>query len=110
MQACFVQNLWLEAYGGKLTAVVRTDSSAGKAIASRRGPGKLRHLQLKQLFVQDLVTRKRVYLEKEKGDSNVADLGTKSLARERMEMLMRSMWIGPLEEILQRLRQQQTSR
>ena len=44
VQACYIQNLWCEAYTQLLNITVRTDSSAGKIIATRRGVGRVRHL------------------------------------------------------------------
>ena len=41
--------------GWKMSVRVHTDSSAAKAVASRRGLGKLRHIELKYLWVQELV-------------------------------------------------------
>ena len=59
---------------------VWTDSSAAKAVGSRRGLGKLRHIELKYLWVQELVRDGRVRLGKVKGEENVADHLTKGRA------------------------------
>ena len=55
------------------------DASAAKGIASRRGVGKIRHLDTTTLWVQRLVTDKRLELRKVLGTTNCADLDTKHL-------------------------------
>ena len=54
-----------------------TDSSAAKAFASTRGLGRMRHVQVKDLWIQGLVKAGRVILHKVRGDRNVADAFTK---------------------------------
>ena len=53
------------------------DSSAAKSIASRMGLGKVRHLEVKFLWLQEAVRRKRLELRKVRGDCNPADWLTK---------------------------------
>ena len=53
------------------------DSSAAKSIASRTGLGKLRHLEIKFLWLQECVRRGKVVLGKVRGDINPADVLTK---------------------------------
>ena len=43
--------------GVDIGVTIRTDSSAAKGIASRRGLGKVRHIELAQLWLQDQVAR-----------------------------------------------------
>ena len=54
-----------------------TDSSAAKSIASRTGLGKLRHLDVRILWVQKKVREHELYMKKVKGLENPADLMTK---------------------------------
>lgn len=56
---------------------VHVDASAGKAIAGRRGLGSVRHLDVKCLWVQDLVADGRLTLAKICGTRNPADILTK---------------------------------
>ena len=70
---------------------VRSDSSAAIAMASRRGLGKVRHISLRYLWVQQRVHNKEIELQKESGDSNLSDLQTKHLAEKRMLLLLRTM-------------------
>ena len=48
----------LKAFGVVVEAVVLSDSSAGIGIASRQGCGRLKHLEVKWLWVKDKVSEK----------------------------------------------------
>ena len=54
-----------------------TDSSAAKAFTSTRGLGRMRHVEVKLLWLQDLVYRKVIRVGKVSGTTNVADSLTK---------------------------------
>ena len=56
---------------------VFTDSSAARGVANRLGLGKLRHLDVRLLWVQEMVRSGRVQLRKVRGDVNPADMLTK---------------------------------
>ena len=60
------------------------DSSAALAVASRRGLGRLKHVSLRQLWVQQEVAKKTVILLKIEGAKNPADIGTKHLPATRL--------------------------
>jgi len=64
------------------------DSSAAKSIASRTGLGKLRHLAIKFLWLQECVRRGKVVLSKVRGDVNPADVLTKPKSLEDMKVLL----------------------
>ena len=68
-EALAVQAL-AEELGWKMSVRVHTDSSAAKAVASRRGLGKLRHIELKYLWVQELVQEPRIAIKKINGLDN----------------------------------------
>ena len=72
-----------------LPLVLKPDSSAAIGIGSRRGAGKVRHIDTSSLWLQQHVTAKNIVLEKVDGEVNPADLGTKHLAGPRMLQLMR---------------------
>ena len=57
-----------------------TDSSAAKSFVSRRGLGKMRHLEIRELWLQAEVEQGRLEVHKVKGDQNPADLMTKILS------------------------------
>ena len=67
---------------------VITDASAAKAIASRQGLGKTRHIAVHFLWVQQRVKNGDFVVEKSWGGENPADLLTKYLARSVMSKNM----------------------
>ena len=75
----YLQNVWFSLFGEELKITIATDSSAGLAMSCRRGCGRVRHLEIRQLYIQGLTNSGRVAVVKEKGTKNVADLGTKAL-------------------------------
>ena len=79
-----------EDLGWKVEVRIWTDSSTAKAVANRRGLGKLRHVELKWLWVQDTVKEGRVQLNTVKGTENVADYLTKPKTREEVEEVLRN--------------------
>ena len=50
------------------------DSAAAKSMASRVGIGRTRHIDVKYLWLQQLVTTKELEIKKVRGTDNVADL------------------------------------
>ena len=60
--------------------VVHSDSSTSLSIASRRGLGKLRHVQTRYLWLQQMTNEKRITLKKILGTKNSSDLFTKIMA------------------------------
>ena len=66
-----------------------TDSSAAKGMASRRGAGKVRHIETASLWLQHAVSRKQVSVTKKDGKNNVADIGTKYLDGPRIWHLLK---------------------
>ena len=69
----------MEDMGFICTLRMKSDSSAARSISLRKGTGKLRHLQVKYLWIQDAMFEKRLSIEKVKGVENPADVGTKYL-------------------------------
>ena len=62
-----------------------TDSSAAKGIASRRGLGKVRHIEVNQLWLQDQVHSGKITLTKIAGTDNCADILTKHASAKILE-------------------------
>ena len=67
---------------------IKSDASAAIGIASRRGLGKIRHLEVSQLWLQQRVASEGLKIEKVKGTENVADALAKHLGVEDMKMHM----------------------
>ena len=73
--------------GEDIKVVLRSDSSAALSIGGRQGLGKLRHLETGYLWLQDVLTQKRLSIRKVKGTENPADLGAKHLNFDDTEKL-----------------------
>ena len=66
-----------------------TDSSGAKSFASRRGTGRIRHIEVKWLWLQQAVAEGRFRMRKIDGKKNPADVCTKYLSlREAKEKLV----------------------
>ena len=65
------------------------DSSAAKAIASRVGLGRVRHLEVKFLWLQQTVKDKRIAILKVRGDCNPADVLTKPKSYKEVKELLK---------------------
>jgi len=65
--------------------VISTDSSSAKSFASRRGLGRMRHIEAKELWLQEAVCRGRIQLKKVDGTVNPADLFTKYLTNSEID-------------------------
>ena len=74
--------------GLDLPIEIFTDASAAKGIASRRGLGKTRHIDVHFLWVQERVARGDIKLTKVWGGENPADLLTKYLNRDKIQKYM----------------------
>ena len=88
--------LWREIHASQifgmcLDVVVRTDSSSGLEVSSRRGRGRLRHVQTRFLWVQQRVQEGDLRLKMEPRNRNVSDALTKPLDERRMTNHMTAM-------------------
>ena len=82
MEALFLRNLMTESGLGtsKMGINLHTDSTAAKSIVARSGPGKKsKHIELKCLFLQELIQDGQVRTFKVSAHDNHADLMTKYL-------------------------------
>ena len=84
------QQIW-EIINYKLPVVAKTDSTAGRGIAHRKGCGKVKHLSIRELWLQDFVQEGKVRVVKEPTKTNIADVGTKALPGSRISELVRMM-------------------
>ncbi len=67
-------------FGIQLEGRVHTDASAALGIVSRQGLGKVRHLRVQYLWIQERVRKGDLAMKKVPGAENPADLLTKHLA------------------------------
>ena len=75
-QSLGIQSLMAD-MGWKLPSVVHSDATAAIGIARRKGLGKIRHLDVTDLWIQDKAKPKQVGLTKVLGTDNPADIFTK---------------------------------
>ena len=68
-----------ESLGNSLRARVMVDSSAALAVTQRKGNGKLRHVRVGELWVQQAAEDGELEYQKVKGSLNLADVCTKHL-------------------------------
>ena len=66
--------------GLEKNVIPQTDSSAAKSFSSQRGVGRVRHIEVKSLWLQESVCRGRLRIEKISGIVNPADIFTKYLS------------------------------
>ena len=59
---------------------------AAKGIAMRKGLGPVRHIETKQLWVQEKVYREEIQIEKIGGKQNIADAFTKPVDQKDLEV------------------------
>ena len=64
-------------FGLTFNVVCETDPSAGRAMATRRGVGRVRHLDARLLWLHQLCAGGVVQVQAKPGEHNEADLGTK---------------------------------
>ena len=66
-----------------------TDSSSAKSVASRRDLGKIRHMEVKYLWLQEAVRRRRLIIKKVAGKESAADVMTEPLSKNEMQRLLK---------------------
>ena len=77
--------------GISLNAELRFDATAAKAMLSRRGFGKAKHISRCYLWLQQRIADGEITLTKVGTARNPADLGTKHLDRQKIENLLELM-------------------
>ena len=79
------------------SVVLKSDATAAIGICRREGLGRIRQLATADLWVQQLVRRGRVKLEKWPGTQNPSDMGTKHLCREDIMKYLDIVCVVPLK-------------
>ena len=85
---------------GKVTLTLHTDSSSAKAVWQRRGSGRLKHIDTRMLWLQRMLRKQYIRLQKVPTMYNPSDLNTKKLSRARRELLMSIIGITDDREVL----------
>ena len=83
--------------GFKIGVRVHTDATAALGICRRRGLGKIRHLDVTDLWCQEKVRDGTVQLLKVLGSENPADIMTKYTDRQTLEKMLRLVGLSTLE-------------
>ena len=78
-------------WGLTMDLVVASDSSAARGTASRRGLGKLRHVQTRYLWIQERVAKNELKIVAVGTKQNVSDLCTKPVNKDTCEKHMKSL-------------------
>ena len=87
MDGRFAQTI-VEEMGEKVALEAYCDSSSAVAITVRRGLGRLRHLNVKQMWLQQEVREKRLTVNRVPSEQNVSDLFTKAFLGPRFGVLL----------------------
>ena len=90
----------LKDWGIHVKVKLRSDSSAGRAICKRVGLGRVRHIELQHLWLQQRVRNKEILVEKIAGKENPADALTKFLTEADMRRHLATMGVISISEIL----------
>ena len=81
-----------------------TDSTAAKSFVSRQGFGKMKHIEIRNMWLQKEVRDGKVEVSKVPGDQNPADLMTKVLNTKDIQIRLTKMslvatWIKRMEAL-----------
>ena len=74
-----------EGFGYNMKLVVEIDAAAAEGMMQRRGLGKMRHLEVAELWGQQAIAEGKFALRRVRSENNASDLGTKPLDRGCME-------------------------
>ena len=75
-------------WGDQSECTLHVDSSAAIGMVHRRGSGKLRHIKIGQLWIQERAEEGEITVKKVPGEHNSADLMTKHVAEKRLLQLI----------------------
>ena len=80
-------------FGREMTVQVHVDATAAMGIVERRGVSRVRHIEVDNLWIQELEARRMLPVEKVPGGENPADLMTKNVGIDLAKKHMRTMGI-----------------
>ncbi len=72
-----------------------TDSSAAMGMVARKGMGKVRHVEVSELWIQDAVRNNVLTVNKVKGEDNPADILTKYIEQGKIHQHCHGMRLVP---------------
>ena len=74
---------------------IYTDSSAAMGMVARKGIGRVRHIEVGELWIQDAVKAKLLTVNKVKGEDNPADILTKHVEHAKTQQHCHFMGLVP---------------
>ncbi len=83
-----IKSLFLD-LGVEMEVQVNTGFSPAKSIASRRGAGRVRHAEVRELWMQDKIQKGTFSIIKVCGEDYVADGLTKHVDRSKLDSYMK---------------------
>jgi hypothetical protein len=95
----FLQHL-LDELGHQAPLRLHSDSSAARAIVARRGVGRLKHLAVKDIWLQEQLREGRLTVQRVGTLDNYADLFTKVFAAPRHRVLADMIGLQPMTDEL----------
>ena len=78
-------------WGDSVEVAVHVDSSAAIGVINRRGSGKLRHIKVGHLWIQEMAEEGEIRVRKVLGDEDPADLMTKHFVERKVSQFMQAM-------------------
>ena len=92
----------LRDFGVEVQLEIHSDATAAIGIASRQGLGRIRHIAVADLWIQQRIKAGDFQAYKVGTKENIADLMTKALDEQRMGELLDAMSVSPIEEKLRK--------
>ena len=84
-------------WGRRIGGAVYVDSSAALGVVHRRGNGKMRHVKVGQLWIQEQAEEGSLAYRKVRGDTNPSDMLTKYVSRPLLERHTAAVGFAPRE-------------
>ena len=78
----------LSEIGTDVSINIHTDSTSGKSFCERLGVGRMKHIEIKYLFIQAMVKERQVVIKQINTLHNPGDIGTKHLPPSTLTYLM----------------------
>ena len=72
-------------FGIRASIEISSDATAAIGISRRQGLGKVRHIAVEDLWIQEKIRDRELSINKVKGEENPADIGTKPVERSTLE-------------------------
>ncbi|CAE8656778.1 unnamed protein product [Polarella glacialis] len=93
------QTVGIQSIAGDLSIevemILHTDSAAAKGVCERKGIGKVKHLAVSGLWIQDKVRNGEIHLSKVEGTKNPADVLTKHVEGHKVRIHLAAMQTRP---------------